>query len=209
VKRNCKIERLCMNMPPQFKQYMTYCRDLKFDEKPDYKYIKSLFENLFKDLKYEDDGNFDWVLHKQRLIERRKVAEEEERKSKELKNAKMRGKLGLKLMSKIAALEEEERKKKEEEHKRIEIEEIKKKAAMQENERQVDEDGKNYRHDIELQRKEMKEKIQAKIKTVIELEETNAKKTKEEEVKKPEIEYDPFEQELLKQARQLDVNGAV
>ena len=43
---------------------MDYCRNLEFDKKPNYKYLYSLFENLFKELNLEDDGQFDWILHK-------------------------------------------------------------------------------------------------------------------------------------------------
>ncbi len=33
---------------------------LGFEEKPDYKYLKSLFENLFDRFNFENDYNYDW-----------------------------------------------------------------------------------------------------------------------------------------------------
>ena len=46
----------------EFQQYMTYCRSLKFDQKPDYSYLRQLFKNLFYTvLKLENDHNYDWV----------------------------------------------------------------------------------------------------------------------------------------------------
>lgn len=46
---------------------MTYCRRLGFEENPDYAYLKKLFEGLMKDMKYENDGVFEWTLVKQRI----------------------------------------------------------------------------------------------------------------------------------------------
>ena len=56
-----KIEDLCKGFPEEFSQYCTYCRSLKFEDKPDYSYLRSLFKNLFKSLGYEYDYVFDWV----------------------------------------------------------------------------------------------------------------------------------------------------
>jgi hypothetical protein len=46
---------------------LTYCRRLGFEENPDYAYLKSLLEGLMKDMKYENDGVFEWALVKQRI----------------------------------------------------------------------------------------------------------------------------------------------
>ena len=43
-----KIDDLCNGFPEEFNKYMTYCRKLKFTEKPDYVYLRNLFKNLFK-----------------------------------------------------------------------------------------------------------------------------------------------------------------
>lgn len=37
------LEELCKGCPPQFREYMDYCRNLKFDEDPDYNYCSDLF----------------------------------------------------------------------------------------------------------------------------------------------------------------------
>ena len=56
-----KIEDLCSGMPDEFSKYLTYCRKLKFTEKPDYTYLRNLFKNLATSLKLEYDYVFDWA----------------------------------------------------------------------------------------------------------------------------------------------------
>jgi hypothetical protein len=38
------LEELCKGQPSEFKEFMEYCRSLKFEEDPDYKYMIGLFE---------------------------------------------------------------------------------------------------------------------------------------------------------------------
>ena len=52
---------------------MKYLRELAFDVKPNYKYLKQLFEALVKDNQFEDDGNFDWCLQKTKIMEDRAI----------------------------------------------------------------------------------------------------------------------------------------
>ncbi|KVG70389.1 Protein kinase, ATP binding site-containing protein [Cynara cardunculus var. scolymus] len=41
------IEVLCKSYPSEFISYFHYCRSLRFDDKPDYSYLKRLFRDLF------------------------------------------------------------------------------------------------------------------------------------------------------------------
>ena len=55
------IKDLCISEDPVFDEYLTYCRALKFDEKPNYDYLKSLFQFALR--RYCLDLNsvrFDW-----------------------------------------------------------------------------------------------------------------------------------------------------
>ena len=61
---------------------MNYIRNLTFDQKPNYKYMRNLFENLFRELQLEDDGQYDWILHKQAILDKRASEEEAERRAK-------------------------------------------------------------------------------------------------------------------------------
>ena len=41
--------------------YLRYVRRLDFFEKPDYNYLRKLFNDLFNRKGYENDGIFDWT----------------------------------------------------------------------------------------------------------------------------------------------------
>jgi casein kinase 1 alpha len=48
--------------PAEFASYLNYCRDLKFEEIPDYNYLRQLFRLLFRTLNYQYDLIFDWTM---------------------------------------------------------------------------------------------------------------------------------------------------
>ena len=56
-----KVEELCKGYADEFAQYCNYCRSLKFEDKPDYSHLRSLFKELYKREGYENDYKFDWV----------------------------------------------------------------------------------------------------------------------------------------------------
>lgn len=62
VKANTRIENLCKGNPQEFAIYLNYCRNLKFDEKPDYGFLRKLFKDLFFLKGYEYDYLYDWLL---------------------------------------------------------------------------------------------------------------------------------------------------
>ena len=49
---------LCENIPTCFKEYLVYCRNLKFEESPDYDYLTELFTNEHKKLNIYP--SFEW-----------------------------------------------------------------------------------------------------------------------------------------------------
>ncbi|GAB2210185.1 hypothetical protein Droror1_Dr00015445 [Drosera rotundifolia] len=58
------IEALCKGYPSEFTSYFHYCRSLRFDDKPDYSYLKRLFRDLFIREGYQFDYVFDWTVLK-------------------------------------------------------------------------------------------------------------------------------------------------
>ncbi|KAJ6318746.1 hypothetical protein OIU76_014162 [Salix suchowensis] len=57
-------EVLCKNYPSEFTSYFHYCRSLRFEDKPDYSYLKRLFRDLFIREGYQFDYVFDWTILK-------------------------------------------------------------------------------------------------------------------------------------------------
>ena len=63
-KISTSIESLCKGFPQEFATYLTYVRNLRFDEKPDYAYLKTLLKDLFTKSGFEMDYMYDWNLIK-------------------------------------------------------------------------------------------------------------------------------------------------
>lgn len=55
---------LTKGLPGEFLEYMNYVKNLRFDDKPDYPYLRKLFRDLFKRENYRYDYVFDWTLYK-------------------------------------------------------------------------------------------------------------------------------------------------
>ncbi|GMI88818.1 casein kinase I-like 10 [Hibiscus trionum] len=58
------IEVLCKSYPSEFVSYFHYCRSLRFEDKPDYSYLKRLFRDLFIREGYQFDYVYDWTILK-------------------------------------------------------------------------------------------------------------------------------------------------
>ncbi len=61
MKVNMKTEELCKDLPIEFSRYVRYCRGLKFEDRPDYAQLKTMFRNLFYQRHLEASFKFDWV----------------------------------------------------------------------------------------------------------------------------------------------------
>lgn len=51
--------------PEEFTKYLQYCRNMQFEEKPDYNYLRQLFKNIMAKHSFENDQEYDWILKKQ------------------------------------------------------------------------------------------------------------------------------------------------
>jgi serine/threonine protein kinase len=60
-KRATTAAELCHDLPHQFVDYFHYVRELEFEDRPDYSYLRSLFRKAFEKKGYVDDGIFDWM----------------------------------------------------------------------------------------------------------------------------------------------------
>lgn len=61
-KMSTPVEVLCKGYPSEFMQYLNFCRSLRFEDKPDYAYLRQLFRNLFYREGYTYDFIFDWTV---------------------------------------------------------------------------------------------------------------------------------------------------
>mmetsp|Transcript_6708 Transcript_6708/g.15242 ORF Transcript_6708/g.15242 Transcript_6708/m.15242 type:complete len:387 (-) Transcript_6708:161-1321(-) len=63
-KMSTPIEVLCKGFPSELVTYFQCCRSLRFDDKPDYSYLRKLFRDLFIRESYQYDYVFDWTILK-------------------------------------------------------------------------------------------------------------------------------------------------
>ena len=55
---------LCRGFPNEFAIYLNYTRSLRFDDKPDYSYLRKIFRDLFVREGFQYDYVFDWTVYK-------------------------------------------------------------------------------------------------------------------------------------------------
>lgn len=55
------IDELCRGLPSEFATYVRYTRRLRFEDEPDYAYLRRLFRELFLRKGFVYDGEYDWV----------------------------------------------------------------------------------------------------------------------------------------------------
>ncbi|PVH15970.1 uncharacterized protein CXQ87_003830 [Candidozyma duobushaemuli] len=60
-KQSTPVNELCQGFPIQFAQYLTYVRNLRFDEEPDYDYLVGLMDKALQSIDATEDGHFDWM----------------------------------------------------------------------------------------------------------------------------------------------------
>ena len=60
VKRDTKPEDLCKGFPHEFETYVSYTRNLEYEQDPDYDLLKNLFLKVLKDEGYYLDYYYDW-----------------------------------------------------------------------------------------------------------------------------------------------------
>jgi casein kinase 1/casein kinase I family protein HRR25 len=61
-KISTSTEALCKAFPAEFRSYFEHVRSLRFDDRPDYDYLKRLFRELFFRKGFSYDNMFDWEI---------------------------------------------------------------------------------------------------------------------------------------------------
>ena len=64
IKSNTTNEELCKYLPIEFYEYMNYVKSLKFEEKPNYIYLRKLFLSVLDKMNDKYDLKFSWIKSK-------------------------------------------------------------------------------------------------------------------------------------------------
>ena len=60
-KQTTAIKDLCDGFPEEFNKYLSYVRNLGFEDTPDYDYLRDLFTQALKNSGEIEDGEYDWM----------------------------------------------------------------------------------------------------------------------------------------------------
>lgn len=59
-KLSTPFDELCKDHPIEFQMFLRYCRELRFEEQPDYQHLRLMFRKLFRKQGFTYDYVFDW-----------------------------------------------------------------------------------------------------------------------------------------------------
>lgn len=62
------VEELCRGLPAEFGNYLTYVKSLRFEDRPDYGFLRRMLKELLIAENFEYDYMFDWNLHPNRRL---------------------------------------------------------------------------------------------------------------------------------------------
>lgn len=74
---------LCKGYPVEFTKYLSQTRNIRFDERPNYAAMRTMFKELFQRNGYKYDYQYDWVImneKKEKIEKKREENEKEENK---------------------------------------------------------------------------------------------------------------------------------
>lgn len=60
-KQTTAVKDLCESFPDEFNKYLSYVRNLGFEDTPDYDYLRDLFTQALKNTGEVEDGEYDWM----------------------------------------------------------------------------------------------------------------------------------------------------
>ena len=62
MKMSMSVEQICKNQPKECHLFLSYCRNLSFDHRPDYDYLRQLFRHLLYQNGEQYDYEYDWLV---------------------------------------------------------------------------------------------------------------------------------------------------
>lgn len=70
LKYSTSVESLCRGLPNEFSDFLVYSKSLRFDEKPDYDYLRGLIRKIAVQNQTTFDFEYDWNLLSKRTSEK-------------------------------------------------------------------------------------------------------------------------------------------
>jgi len=67
-KMSTPVELLCKGHPPEFAIFLNYTRSLRFDDRPDYSYLRKIFRDIFLAQGYRYDYVYDWTVQRKESL---------------------------------------------------------------------------------------------------------------------------------------------
>eukprot|EP00826_Nyctotherus_ovalis_P038646 TRINITY_DN3633_c0_g1_i2.p2 TRINITY_DN3633_c0_g1~~TRINITY_DN3633_c0_g1_i2.p2 ORF type:complete len:110 (-),score=37.50 TRINITY_DN3633_c0_g1_i2:352-681(-) len=64
IKERTSVEVLCEGLPSEIRDMLEYVRKLRFEEDPNYSYIKGLLRDVFVRERFDYDFKFDWNMQR-------------------------------------------------------------------------------------------------------------------------------------------------
>ena len=61
LKKNISYKILCKNLPQELYNFGTYIKRLKFEEDPDYNFLRNCFDSILKKINEKNDNKFSWL----------------------------------------------------------------------------------------------------------------------------------------------------
>ena len=82
LKYDIKLDDLCAGHPVEIQKFIQYARDMKFEDKPDYNYLRNLLRKAAAEQGMQfDTSKFDWIVNEDK--EKEKEDEEEPKETKD------------------------------------------------------------------------------------------------------------------------------
>ena len=73
MKQTIPISSYGEDIPLQILRILSYAKQLKFDEKPNYSYMRKLIRSLYIEKQFNFDNKFDWTILKEEKYNRTKI----------------------------------------------------------------------------------------------------------------------------------------
>ena len=65
-KMEISSEELCKDLPKEFEMFLEYNKNIKYEEKPDYKYLHNLIDKIMDENSIKNDYIYDWTLDEEK-----------------------------------------------------------------------------------------------------------------------------------------------